>query len=225
MSDAMIDTNVLIYLMSEEPDIATDPDEHEKWLESRHLLATLAQVDVSPIAWFEAAALPGADGIPIGTRMGQVGKVVHVDGVDIRVAERAAKLLYDVGTDRCPTCYSHVNDKPCASCKKQISVALRLNDLLIVAQADCREDVKKLYTYDKKMIKLDGVVRSTLSIEKPPAVPAGSRPVVKRRGYFEFDDDTAAPADAAGDVVAVPDLLDDDASEGLDEDAETDTAD
>ena len=215
---AMIDTNVLVYLISEEPDPATDPDEHAKWLASRELVALVGQVVVSAIVWFEIHNVtqdPGVD--PVADRLVRVQRNLFVEPLDLDVAETAPSLL---NHDYCQTCYSHAEDKTCGECGHLIGKALRLNDAMIVAHAELLPDVDTLYTYDGGMIKMAERGGVAVKVVQPP-VSTGLA-IESFRNMLRVKDSPDAPAEP-GDSMSIPvPTLDDDADP--DEDAPTDPA-
>lgn len=205
---SMFDTNILVYLISEEPDqgMYIDPDmfatEHRKWLDCRDLIAVEETVLVSAVAWFELCNVPDNTGTTLDARLGRLSRHIIVEPLTIEAAERAAALGAFRERGICPKCLAHAETKNCDGCGREVGKALRLNDALIVAHAEVLDEVTKLFTYDEQMITLGGQTRPTLTVAKPPA--ASGVPVVMRYHRFQFQDSVPDDTDETGDSMSMP---------------------
>src|SRR5689334_2225591 len=121
----MVDTSVLIHVVSEEPDAMADPVNHEKWRACRELFASNGVVLVSSIAWFEMFNIHLDDGTSLGDRLEKIYRNVQVEPLYPDAAEAAARLLGGA-TATCPKCHAHAETKPCSGCGREVGKALRL---------------------------------------------------------------------------------------------------
>lgn len=170
MSEAlpMVDTHVVIYAMRR-PKTTDPPDLAEKIAASAALLRGLAGVRIAAVTLVEI--MRGLK--PEERERDEVRALFarfQVEALDNSAADLAVKLLDKRRTREkvCPRCLSSELEHECPACGRIASSQQRLNDALIAATADTRDDVPVLYTFDGGVLAFGPDV-SRCRIEKPPS--------------------------------------------------------
>lgn len=200
----MIDSDVLVYLVAEEPDPA-DIDDHANWMAARELVAMQPIVRVSSLSWFEVYRYQFPDGSLMGDRLeSDIAKHVIVEPFDVGVSERAARLFVEARSKAvlCQRCFAVTDSKVCKTCKRYIANHLRLLDAMIVAHAEQLAFVERLYSFDGGVITLGGGTRKSLSVLEPPASTGVL--AVNRRGRIVLPGTPEAAADPGDSVSMMP---------------------
>ncbi len=151
----MVDTNLLVYALEGiggriTPEIAA----------SLNVLRNADSIALSTMTWLEVhlhirplqrAALH---------KLARHPRYWQILEMDTRVAERAAELLTLRSRDIavCPICLCVRKAAPCKACKRNISRPQRFSDAVIVATAECANEIDVLYSFDAGVIDLGRMI-------------------------------------------------------------------
>lgn len=159
----MFDTSVLIEAIQ----AALGLSPTKKQLASLHAVESAEMVIISAITLFELEY--GFDDVQ---RKAFARWGFRVEIVDPAIARRAAELLRVAQGDPkiCKRCFGLIPPEACSTCGGQATKQRKTNDTLIVATAELRSDVDRLYTSDGGMLYLGKFAKGVV-VEEPPPPP------------------------------------------------------
>jgi predicted nucleic acid-binding protein len=97
---------------------------------------------------------------------------VRVESADAAITRRAAELLRAAQGDPkiCDRCFGVIPPEACSQCGGQATKQRKTNDAMIVATAELRSDIDRLYTSDGGMLYLGRFAKGVV-LEEPPPPP------------------------------------------------------
>ena len=106
---------------------------------------------------------------------------VWIDDIDRQVLARAVLLQQQAASDGgalpidvCQRCSNARDATMCIGCRRLVRNRTRVVDYFVVASAECNPEITILYSTDGSVLSMAGRVRSTLSIQRPPASASGA---------------------------------------------------